>query len=239
MSIVPLSVHQLSKAYGARRVLDSVSLALQPGEIFGLIGLNGIGKTTLIKAVLGLIDADAGSAQVFGVPSSSVEGRARLCYLPERFQPSRYLKGNEYLALALSYYGQKLEWARAEQEAHLLHLDPAALRMRVGAYSKGMGQKLGLMGAFLAGTELLLLDEPMSGLDPAARIRLKERLLHAKAEGKTVFFSSHILADIDEICDRIGVLYATRLTFTGTPEAFKAAQNATSLERAFLCAIEA
>jgi ABC-2 type transport system ATP-binding protein len=116
-------------------------------------------------------------------------------------------------------------------------LNPAVLTARVGSYSKGMGQKLGLVGAFLIDSPLLVLDEPMSGLDPRARIKLKEMLLSVKKKGKTVFFSSHILSDLDEICDRIGVIHEGKLFFIGTPADFKAKYQDASLEKAFLRSI--
>jgi ABC-2 type transport system ATP-binding protein len=233
----PLSTSAIYKSYGSHAVLKDISLSLKEGEIFGLIGLNGAGKTTLIKIMLGLADADGGEAHVFSEPSGSVSGRKNLCYLPERFQPSRYLKGNEYLSLSLSYYDRKLDAARAREEAMKLQLNPEALGAKVGTYSKGMGQKLGLVCSFLIDVPLLMLDEPMSGLDPAARIHLKDRLLQSRNEGRTVFFSSHILSDIDEICDRVGVLHDGELLFVGTPADFKQRHGDPSLERAFLKAI--
>jgi ABC-2 type transport system ATP-binding protein len=234
----PLHVAHITKHYGSQRVLDNVSLTLEPGEIFGLIGLNGAGKTTLIKIILDLVRADSGEAWLLGHKATEVEARRHISYLPEKFQPSRYLKGREYLDLALSYYGKKLDREQARQAVGSLDLDPAKLDYRVGAYSKGMGQKLGLAGAFLIDVPFLILDEPMSGLDPSARIKLKERLLALRTAGKTVFFSSHILSDIDEICDRIGVIHHGRLIFTGTPAAFKDNAQDAVLERAFLKAID-
>ncbi|MDE3061330.1 MAG: ABC transporter ATP-binding protein [Pseudomonadota bacterium] len=234
----PLSVEGVSKSYDGKCVLDAAGLTLVPGEIFGLIGLNGAGKTTLIKIVLDLINADAGCVRIFGVDAANPQSRRFLSYLPEKFQPSRYLKGMEYLSLALSYYGLALDSQKARSLASAIDLDPAVLMRRVGSYSKGMGQKLGLLGAFLIESKLLLLDEPMSGLDPSARIKLKSMLLTAKGAGKTVFFSSHILSDIDEICDRIGVIHDGKLFFTGAPAAFKAKFGEASLEKAFLNAIE-
>jgi len=234
----PLQVQNVEKSYANRKVLEDIGLSLIPGEIFGLIGLNGAGKTTLIKIILDLIDAEAGSAEIFGITSTNLNSRRKLSYLPEKFQPSRYLKGMEYLDLALSYYGKKLDVEQARHYAEKLDLNPAVLESRVGSYSKGMGQKLGLLGAFMVDASLLVLDEPMSGLDPSARIKLKDMLLAAKREGKTVFFSSHILSDLDEICDRIGVIHNGKLVFTGVPADFKRQFSETSLEKAFLRSIE-
>lgn len=239
MTEAPLSITSISKTFGKHRVLEDISFSLNGGEIFGLIGVNGAGKTTLIKILLNLLKADAGTAQIFGLDSGSVEARAKLCYLPEKFQPSRYLKGREFLAFALSYYGKKLDMKEAQQKAAEFDLRPEMLASRVGAYSKGMGQKLGLLSAFMAKVPFLILDEPMSGLDPSARIKLKRMLLDARKEGASIFFSSHILSDIDEICDRIGVIHDGKLLYVGTPEGFKAAYGGDTLELSFLRAIGA
>lgn len=234
---VPLAIRDIVKSYGKHRVLEGISFDLKPGEIFGLIGLNGAGKTTLIKILLDLAKADSGTAHIFGKPCDSVKARAALSYLPEKFSPSRYLKGAEHLSLALSYYGKKLDLKKAQQLAADLDLDPAVLTRKVGGYSKGMGQKLGLIGAFMVDQPFMILDEPMSGLDPRARIKLKDVMLRAKAEGKTLFFSSHILSDIDEICDRIGIIHDRKLVYLGTAKEFKPTFKEESLERAFLRAI--
>src|SRR5271154_4799657 len=183
MTASPLQVQEVHKTYGNSKVLEDISFSLVPGEIFGLIGLNGAGKTTLIKILLDLINADQGEARLFGIDARNINARRQLSYLPEKFQPSRYLKGMEYLDLALSYYGKKLDVEQAKRYARALDLDPAVLDKRVGSYSKGMGQKLGLLGAFMVDGSLLILDEPMSGLDPSARIKLKDVLLQARRDG--------------------------------------------------------
>lgn len=237
MSASPLLVQAVHKSYDERKVLEDISFSLNAGEIFGLIGVNGAGKTTLIKIILDLINAEEGGIKIFDTPATTIDARRHLSYLPEKFQPSRYLKGMEYLSLALSYYGKKLDKDKAKKNAQALDLNPDVLTARVGSYSKGMGQKLGLLGAFMVDSKLLVLDEPMSGLDPSARIKLKEMLLAVRGEGKTIFFSSHILSDIDEICDRIGVIHDGKLFFIGTPAEFKAKYSEASLEKAFLRSI--
>ena len=238
-AVAPLLVRDIHKSYGKRKVLENVDFSLTSGEIFGLIGLNGAGKTTLIKIMLDLIVCENGGIEIAGISAKNINARKNLSYLPEKFQPSRYLKGMEYLELALSYYGKFLDKELARKKAVELDLDPDVLDVRVGSYSKGMGQKLGLVGAFLVDSSFLILDEPMSGLDPSARIKLKNELLSNKRAGKTIFFSSHILSDIDEICDRIGVIHNGNLCFIGTPKAFKEKMSEASLEQAFLRVIEA
>lgn len=234
----PLDINHVSKAYDGRTILDQVSLTLNRGEIFGLIGLNGVGKTTLIKMILDLTTIDAGAIAMFGEASVKVSSRQHVSYLPEKFQPSRYLVGYEYLSLVMSHYGKPFDRQAAAEMAVALDLDATALDRKVGSYSKGMGQKLGLAGAFLSAQPLLILDEPMSGLDPKARIKLKKMMTAKRAEGMTIFFSSHILSDIDEICDRIGIINQSKIPYVGTPSAFKHQHEGMSLERAFLHAID-
>ncbi len=233
----PISLNNLEKAFKSHRVLKGISFALEPGEVFGLIGLNGAGKTTMIKIILDLMKPDAGEAALLGVCASNVVSRQGLSYLPEKFHPSKYLKGHEYLELSLSFYGKSYDKEEGRKQAETLDLLPDALDRLVGSYSKGMGQKLGLLGAFMVDTPLMILDEPMSGLDPKARILLKNKILEAKKAGKTIFFSSHILADIDEICDRIGVLHNGDMIYLGVPSQFKKEQAHEGLEAAFLHAI--
>ncbi len=237
-AVAPLLVQDIHKSYGKHKVLEDIDFSLNTGEIFGLIGLNGAGKTTLIKIMLDLITCENGGIEIAGISARNINARKNLSYLPEKFQPSRYLKGMEYLELALSYYGKPLDKEAAKKKAVELDLNPDVLSLRVGSYSKGMGQKLGLVGAFLVDASFLILDEPMSGLDPSARIKLKNELLANKQAGKTIFFSSHILSDIDEICDRIGVIHDGKLCFIGTPQAFKEKMLEKSLEQAFLRVIE-
>ncbi len=232
----PLEIANVSTAYGKKQVLDDISFALRPGEVFGLIGLNGVGKTTLIRSVLNLRQT-SGHIKLFGEANLNASSRRHLVYLPERFQPSPQLTGWEYLGILLAYFNQSVDRDRARTIAQGLDLDPTALDRKVRTYSKGMGQKLGLVGTFLATAPLMILDEPMSGLDPRARVLLKDRLLEARNEGRCIFFSSHILSDIEEICDRIGVIHARHLIFLGTPAEFVARTSAPTLERAFIAAI--
>jgi ABC-2 type transport system ATP-binding protein len=231
----PLVVDGITKRFDKKDlVLDNISLEVGSGEIFGLIGLNGVGKTTLIKIMLNLLRATSGKSSIFSLDVTEVQARKNISYLPEKFQPSRYLKGKEYLSLALSYYGKKLDIEQAREMAASLDLDPDKLDAKVGSYSKGMGQKLGLVGAFLVDNPFLILDEPMSGLDPSARIKLKHLLLKMKEQGKTIFFSSHILADIDEICDQIAIIHDKQFVFKGTPAEFRKTHKQKNLEAAFL-----
>lgn len=233
----PLDVRGVGASYGKKVVFSDVSFAVGQGETFGLVGLNGAGKTTLIRSILSLRGA-TGSISLFGEANHLPRARRNLVYLPEKFQPSPQLFGWEYLSIMLAYFGQGVDRDRARKVAEGLDLDPAAIDRKVKTYSKGMGQKLGLVGTFLVDAALMILDEPMSGLDPLARVLLKDRLVESRRAGRSIFFSSHILADMEEICTRIGVLHHGRLIFLGTPYEFVGKYSAPSLERAFLASLE-
>lgn len=229
-----LSLSNISASYGANRILDNVSLSVQEGQIFGLIGLNGVGKTTLIKTILGLRDADNGSSYIDGYKSGVMGAKKNIAYLPERFEPSWFLTGLGFLSFALKLYGLKPDDKQVEDAANLLDLDTVYLKKMVSTYSKGMRQKLGIMSVVLPQCKLLILDEPMSGLDPKARHAVKIMLLKCKKEGRCVFFSSHILQDMAEICDHVAVLHNKKIQFHGTVHEMLDFGNSQNLEEAFL-----
>ncbi len=230
----PLKISEISKSFGNQLVLDSVSFSVKQNEIFGFIGLNGVGKTTLIKIILDLLDQDNGEVEIFDISKILPIARKKLCYLPEKFQPSNSLKGEEFLKFVLDFYGKKPDWKRASEICKNLDLNFAVLKQKVTKYSKGMMQKLGLLAVFLSNADLIILDEPMSGLDPKARIALKKELLAYKKAGKTIFFTSHILSDMDEICDAIAVLNEAKIVYCVTPQGFKNKHAKDSLDKAFL-----
>ena len=232
--MTPLKISEISKSFADRSILDKINFDVKPNEIFGFIGLNGQGKTTLIKIILDLLDQDSGEVEIFGVSRLLPEARRKVCYLPEKFQPSAHLKGEEFVRFVLDFYGKKPDMTRAKQICDNLDLRFEVLKQKVTKYSKGMVQKLGLLAVFLSDAELIILDEPMSGLDPKARIALKKELIAYKNSGKTVFFSSHILSDMDEICDSIAVLNESRIAYVGTPQGFKIKHEQDSLDKAFL-----
>jgi ABC-2 type transport system ATP-binding protein len=232
------TVENVCVSYGKKKVLNNISLTVKAGEMFGLIGLNGAGKTSLIKAALGLRPPDSGAIRLMGLDPAAPAARQSLSFLPERFDPPWFLSGMEFLKFSMDLYGRAFDKSRIIDAAKKLALDPEALQRRVQTYSKGMRQKLGLMGALLTGCDLMILDEPMSGLDPLARARVKDLILGCKAEGRTVFLSSHILADMDEICDRVAVLHDGQIGFTGPPADFRAKMGFENLERSFLHFIE-
>jgi ABC-2 type transport system ATP-binding protein len=229
-----LRTEGLVKRYGARRALDGVSLEVAPGTAAGLVGANGAGKTTFIKCVLDLCAADGGRAAIFGVDARQAAARARLAYLPERVSPPHYLLGREFLAMTLALAGGRFDAPRAAALAAELELDPQALERPVRQLSKGMTQKLGLAGCFLQQRDLYVLDEPMSGLDPAGRLAVKAVLARLHGAGSALFFTSHVLSDVEELCSTIAVLDRGALRFRGAPGALRAHTGEDNLERAFL-----
>lgn len=234
-----LDIDAINVGYGKRIVLENFSLRVGRGETFGLMGLNGAGKTTMIKAVLGLRNFTAGKITIGARDSHEPASREMLAYLPERFDPPSFLCGMEFVKFSLSLYKAPFDPEAVKRFAERLALDPSVLANRVQTYSKGMRQKLGLMATLMTNCPLLILDEPMSGLDPLARACLKDALRAAREEGRTIFLSSHVLADMNEICDRVGVLHEGRMHFLGTPQELRHRSDNDNIERAFLSVIGA
>lgn len=233
-----LKIENLNVSFGKSCVLKDVCLDVGRGETFGLMGLNGAGKTTMIKCILGLRAPDSGSVLLDGVSSGSAESKSKVSYLPEKFEPPWFLTGYEFIRFCLQLYQKDISKAEIVAATESLALDPAALKRRMHTYSKGMRQKLGILGTMLTGCSLLILDEPMSGLDPRARALVKKMINDMKHHDRTIFLSSHILADMDEICDRVAVLHNSQILFVGTPKEMKEKTNAQNLEQAFLDCIE-
>jgi len=218
-----LETSGLSKSYptgllhrGRRRALEELTLSVPRGEVFGYLGPNGAGKTTTLKLLLGLLRADRGSARVLGLPHTDRAWRYRAGYLPENPYLYDYLTPQEYLDYAGRLFGMPAS-ERRERSAQLLQRVGLAESARVPMrrFSKGMLQRAGLAQALLNDPELVFLDEPMSGLDPFGRHMVKEVILDLRSQGRTVFFSTHILSDAESLCDRVGLLRSGRLVTVG------------------------
>jgi ABC-2 type transport system ATP-binding protein len=208
-----LKITDLRKSFGTgfiprkKEILKGIGLEVAEGEIFGYLGPNGAGKTTTIKCVLGLIFPDAGTVEIFGRPHLAPKARERVGFLPENPYFYDYLTAREFLA----FYADLFLLGKAEKEARIASLlglvgleKAAGLQLR--KFSRGMLQRVGLAQALINDPSLVILDEPLGGLDPLGRKEIRDLIVRFKKEGKTVFLSSHILQDIEMICDRVAVI---------------------------------
>ena len=237
MTDCAICFHDVHKQLAGRPVLRGVDLDIKPGQLVGLVGVNGAGKTTLLHCLLDFCTPEAGAIAIFGQPQHRSASRAPLAFLPERFQAPWYLKGREVLQYLLGLHQVPYNEAAVLQTLALLELDADALLRPARAYSKGMMQKLGLAACLLSGKQQLVLDEPMSGLDPKARALFKGALRQWQAAGRGVLLTSHALADIDELCDHMAILHGGRIAFAGTPAECRTRHGGSpgaSLEQAFL-----
>ncbi len=234
-----IDINRLYKGFKGQNVLKGANLAVKRGEYFGLVGMNGAGKTTLIKSLLDFCQIDKGKIQIFDTEHRLTSARQRLAYLPERFNPPFYLTGREFMRYMSELHSVSYDRGEVEKIFHHLDLDMAALSRPVRAYSKGMAQKLGLATCFLSQRDLLILDEPMSGLDPKARALFKDYLATTKNSGQTLFFTTHLLNDVESLCDRLAILHNGEVRFIGSPAECCQHYSADSLERAYLAAIDA
>ena len=233
-----LACRGVHKAFGGRPALTGIDLVLRRGDAVALVGLNGAGKSTLLRIALDLLAPDAGEVRIDGRPAREPRARTSVAYLPERCVPPRNLTGAELISLLLDQHGVDFDPAAAARECTALDLDPAALGRRAHDYSKGMAQKLALVACLLAGRDLLVLDEPMSGLDPRAHRAARTRLAAARAAGTTLLMSSHALHDVAALCERVVVLHGGRIVFDDRITAFAARAPGGDLEAAFLATIE-
>jgi len=233
-----VDIDSVSRYFGSVKAVDGLSLVLAPGEIVGFLGTNGAGKTTTIKMTLGLLAPTSGTVKVLGGDPSDPCVRAHIGYMPEVATYYPYLDARELL----SFYGgicgldAKTVRRRTDELLDVVGLADAAKRP-LKTYSKGMLQRAGIAQALLNDPDLLVLDEPFTGLDPLARIHFRELLLDLKRRGKTVFFSSHELGETELLCDRVVIMKKGRCVYQG-PVRDLAGDGAANLERLFLKTLE-
>jgi len=225
MSVIPVEIERLTKVFPVplRRervvAVHDLSLRVEKGEVYGLLGPNGSGKSTTLKILLGLVTATSGETRVFGEDSSAVRSRRDVGFLPENPYFYKFLTGAEtvrFFGKLSGMSGDGLE-ARVEELLELVGLTDAAAR-RVGSYSKGMLQRIGLAQALVQDPGLLVLDEPTAGVDPVGSREIRDLILELKARGKTVLLCSHLLSQVQEVCDRVGILARGRLVREGRVE---------------------
>jgi ABC-2 type transport system ATP-binding protein len=207
-----IAIENLVKTFTGKKrsrveALKGITLDVVPGEVFGFLGPNGAGKSTTIKCLLGLIQPGSGSARIMGIPVGEVAARRHVGYLPENPAFFDYLSAQEYLNFVGKSFSMPAALLASRCEEVLRQLDLwDACKRPIRGYSKGMVQRLGIAQTLLHDPELYILDEPMSGLDPIGRALVKEIMLDLKRRGKSVFFSTHITADVESVCDRVGII---------------------------------
>ena len=231
-----VSVNHLTKVFkstlvkGAFRAVHDLSLTVKAGEVYGLIGPNGSGKSTTMKVILGLLKPTEGDTSIFGIPSTEVASRSDVGFLPENPYFYKHLTGRETLHFYGSLCGMrgaKLKERAAEMLA-LTGLEDAATR-RVGGYSKGMLQRLGLAQALIHEPRLLVLDEPTAGVDPAGSRKIRDLIIEFRSRGITVLVTSHLLEQMQEVCDRVGIMAHGRMVREGRLEDLIAVENQTEM----------
>ena len=232
-----LEVSQLKKSYLGAPVLRGISFAVDEGEFFGFAGINGAGKSTFLKCMLDFCNYESGDIRLFGNSTRRRFARSRLAFLPERFIPPYYLTGEQFLRMMMKLQNTTYAHSAAKQMLHDLDLDESALNKPVRSFSKGMTQKLGLAACFLVHRDIYFLDEPMSGLDPKARVLVKRQFRRLAERGATLFFTSHMLADIEEVCTRMAVLHDGQICYIGSPANMRQQFGGNTLEDAYLTAI--
>jgi ABC-2 type transport system ATP-binding protein len=212
--VTAVRAYGLAKRFGAVEALAPLDLELAEGEVLGYLGPNGAGKTTTLRLLLGLLRPSAGRAEIFGVDAQQQAAQAhrRMAYVPGEAALWPSLTGAETLHLLGRIHG-KFDAAYRDELIQRFDLDPSK---RVRAYSKGNRQKVGLVAALMTRADLLLLDEPTSGLDPLMEQVFRECVREAKGRGQTIFLSSHILSEVEALCDRVAILRSGRLVETGT-----------------------
>ena len=236
LKIEDLRVEYRSRELGqeTKHALKGLNLVVHPGEVFGFLGPNGAGKTTTMNVLLGFVNPTAGNAWIFGVNVREPIARQRIGYLPELTYYYKFLTAEELLR----FYAKIFRIPKAQTEARidavlkLVELDHARKRP-IKTYSKGMQQRVGLAQALINNPDLLVLDEPTSGLDPIGRMKVREIIQRLKHEGKTVFFSSHELGEVETVCDRVGILHQGELKVEGRVSELVRQHNC-NLEQIFL-----
>ena len=220
----PIEIRNLSKTYRLGffmnrqvRALQSLDLSLMPGQVYGLLGPNGAGKSTTIKILLNLVQPSGGEAKLFGLPPTEREARRRVGYVPENPAPYEYLTGREFVTLSgrlTGMSGKELD-DRVNEVLGMVQMTRAS-NLQIRRYSKGMVQRVALAQALVSKPDLLILDEPTSGLDPVGRRQIRDLILEERHRGTTVLFCTHIIPDVEALCDRVAVLVGGRRVREGS-----------------------
>lgn len=235
-----IEIRNVSKSYdkGEIKAVDNLNLDIRDGEIFGFLGPNGAGKTTTIKMITGILNSDSGSIEINGrdIKKDSIEAKMQFGYVPDNPDMYNKLRGIEYLNFMADVYEVPGNIRKERIELLLKRFDLYdAVNDMIQSYSHGMKQKIVVIGALIHNPSVWILDEPMTGLDPKSSFTLKEMMREHTQQGKSVFFSTHVLEVAEKLCDRIGIINKGKLTFCGTMDEIREyAKGNESLENIFL-----
>ncbi|MCL6472322.1 MAG: ABC transporter ATP-binding protein [Firmicutes bacterium] len=212
-----IETKDLTKVYGEKIACDKICLSVGEGQIFGFLGPNGAGKSTFVKMLIGLVKPTSGTASLLGSPIGDVFTRRRIGFLPENFRYQDWLTGRELLHYhaALSRLAKWDRKKRIEEALRQVKLTDAA-DFKIRTYSKGMQQRIGIAAALISDPDLLFLDEPTSALDPIGRMEVREIITELRGRGKTVFLNSHLLSELEMICDEVAIIKSGRVVESGT-----------------------
>lgn len=236
-----LRITNLTKEFYQRNtevtVVNQLSLHVEKGKVFGLIGPNGAGKTTTVKMIAGLLFPTSGSITIKNFPAGSLESKKLIGFMSENPQFYYHLKAREVLEFVTELFGQDKVAMKSKIQKLLKQVGlEKQSELMVRRFSKGMHQRLAFAVALVNDPELLILDEPLDGLDPLGRLDFKQMILDIKKKGKTIFFSSHILSDVEEICDEVAIMHQGKIISQGSPKQLLA-KNKETLEQLFVRSI--
>lgn len=233
-----LEIKNLTKKFGDKVAVDNIDLSVKSGEIYGFLGPNGAGKTTTIKMIVGMLMPDGGSISVDGIDviNDDVEAKRQIAYVPDSPEIYDIMTGRQYLNFIADVFELSDEERNKQIDRYAEVFEMKEnLDVMIAGYSHGMKQKIVIMGALIHSPKLLILDEPMVGLDAKSSFRLKEIMRALADEGRTVFFSTHVMEVAENLCDRIGIINRGKIIAVGTLDEIKAAAKDTgSLEKIFL-----
>ena len=230
-----LRIHDLHKSYGPKKAVNGISLHVEPGEVFGFLGPNGAGKTTTIKMMVGLLKPDRGTIYINGINNQEniLEAKRQFCYVPDGPELFEKVSGYQYLQFISDIFNlpDDVSKKRIDELAEVFEI-ANDLDAFIGTYSHGMRQKIAFIGALLPEPNLLILDEPMVGLDPKAQVHLRELLREHCRKGKSVFLSTHVLGNAEKMCDRVAIIHKGEIITTETLD--EETIKTRSLEQLFL-----
>jgi ABC-2 type transport system ATP-binding protein len=230
-----LTLSRISYSVAGLEILKTLDLEVAAQQYYAIAGVNGAGKSTLIKLILDLIrPMPGGEIKIFDSNNQDRDCRDQLAYLPEKFDVKKNVTGRQYLDFIAAVYKKSISSQRISELAERLDFPPDRLHHSVGGYSKGMVQKLGLVSCFMLDRRLLILDEPLSGLDPRARFHFKELMREEKSAERTVLYSTHLLADAEDLCDQFGILHDGEMKYQGLPADCLKRYQSTTLEQAYM-----